>query len=91
MAKQSRASYVCCRSLPTEFVPLCYPLHNRTSTRTCTACTMYNACVDLTHSFSCPSFQDKYADLHRMYSLFRRVEGGHELLRKVRGPWLLPG
>jgi len=26
-----------------------------------------------------------------MYSLFRRVEGGHELLRKVRGPWLLPG
>ena len=30
-----------------------------------------------------PMLQDKYGDLQRMYSLFRRVEGGHELLRKV--------
>lgn len=29
------------------------------------------------------ALQDKYGDLQRMYSLFRRVEGGHELLRKV--------
>lgn len=29
--------------------------------------------------------QDKYGDLARMYALFRRVDGGLDLLRQVTG------
>ena len=31
---------------------------------------------------------DKYEDLGRMYSLFRRVDGGMDLMRNVMGSYL---
>lgn len=49
--------------------------------------------VDMENSGLVPQLvQDKYGDLSRMYCLFRRVEGGVDLLRQVR-PHLheLPG
>ncbi len=43
------------------------------------------ALADMENSGVVPMLQqDKYADLARMYGLFRRVEGGLDLLRTVR-------
>lgn len=42
------------------------------------------ALVDMEHSGVVPMLQqDKFGDLARMYGLFRRVEGGFDLLRQV--------
>lgn len=45
------------------------------------------ALADMENSGVVPMLQqDKYADLARMYGLFRRVQGGLDLLRTVSMP-----
>lgn len=44
------------------------------------------ALADMENSGMVPMMdQDKYEDLSRMYTLFKRVEGGLDLMRQVRG------